>query len=378
MGWIAKNTIILEVRRRLGMKWSVTEKVYIGVTVICVMATVAALISKPAFKPRRTDGYIFIDSDRMILDEVNLTQLDYRLLYLAKNEIYARRGYIFHEKALRDYFKTRAWYQPKFFGVGNLTSIETKNIQSFERYMHRQKQALKKEAGESGDGSSGGFALFDLDGNNEMDEVRYTILGKYRSDFRLQVNRTVLQGAGEALRGGFRIVDLNIDDPYKEIAIEQYGLEKPVTLFYGYDGKFIRLISKVNGLCGNYRHCDGTGRVFAVKRADLLFNWPLKEEYRLNEARQLERSTSYPSFFRTDGRVELTIKKSFYLLKKVNGNQKAFTVKRGEKVRLLGTDNFHWCLLANESGQTGWFAVDNFSVIRQLGLDAREVFAELR
>jgi hypothetical protein len=353
------------------MKRSVMEKIYITVTVLCILTTGAALIFKPAFKRPKTEEYIFIDSDRVILDEVNLARLDYRLLSLAKNEVYARRGYIFHEKALRDYFQTRAWYQPKFIGVGNLSSIEKKNIQSFERYMRQQ-----KDAGQTGDGSSGGFAIFDLDGNNEMDEIRYTILGNYRSDFRLQVNRTAIQGAGEALMSGFRIVDLNIYDRYKEIAIEQYGLERPVTLFYDYDGKSIRLIGKVNGLCGSYRHCDGAGRVFAVKRADLLFDWPLKEEYRLNEARQLERSAN--SYYRTDGRVELKVKKPFVLLRERDGDRKAFTVKRGESVRLMGTDNFHWCLLANESGQRGWFAVDNSSVIRQLGLDAREVFLRNR
>ena len=353
------------------MKRSGIESVFIIVSVICVIATAVVLTSRPAFKPCNTEGYIFIDSDRMILDEINLSQVDYRLLSLAKNEVYARHGYIFHQKALRNYFKTRAWYQPKVFGVGNLTSIEEKNIQSFERYMRRQKHALQTETGKSGEGFSGSFALFDLDGNNEMDEIRYTILGNYRSDFRLQVNRTAIQGAGEALMSGFRIVDLNIYDRYKEIAIEQYGLERPVTLFYDYDGKSIRLIGKVNGLCGSYRHCDGAGRVFAVKRADLLFDWPLKEEYRLNEARQLERSAN--SYYRTDGVVELTVKKPFALLKEVDGKQRAFTVKSGEKVRLLGTDNFHWCLLANERGQTGWFAVDNFTVIRELGLDAREV-----
>jgi hypothetical protein len=353
------------------MKRSGIESVFIIVSVICVIATAVVLTSRPAFKPCNTEGYIFIDSDRMILDEINLSQVDYRLLSLAKNEVYARHGYIFHQKALRNYFKTRAWYQPKVFGVGNLTSIEEKNIQSFERYMRRQKHALQTETGKSGEGFSGSFALFDLDGNNEMDEIRYTILGNYRSDFELRVNQTVIRGAGEALQSGFHIVDLNIYDQYKEIAIEQYGLERPVTRFYGYDGKSIRLIGKVNGLCGNYRRYDGMGRIFAVKRADLLFDWPLKEEYRLTKARQLERSAN--SYYRTDGVVELTVKKPFALLKEVDGKQRAFTVKSGEKVRLLGTDNFHWCLLANGRGQTGWFAVDNFTVIRELGLDVREV-----
>jgi hypothetical protein len=357
------------------MKPGSSRNLYRITMALCLVAILVMLTSKSASNRQKTGGYIFIDSGRMILDEMNLAQLDTRLLYLAKNEIYARHGYIFREKPLQNYFKTRAWYRPQFFWVGNLTSIEKKNIQSFQKYIGQQKQSLKHEVRETGSGTAGALAIFDLDGNNEMDEIRYTIVGNYRSDFQLQVNQTVIQGAGEALKSEFRIVDLDIYDNFKEIAIEQYGLSRTVTLFYCYDGQSIRFIGKINGLCGNYRRSDGAGKVWAEKRSDLLHHWPLKEEYRINGRHQLERSVN--SYFATDGAVELTVKKAFTLYRKRNGDQTAFRVKPGERARLLGTDNCHWCLLANGRGQKGWFAVDNSTIIRELGLDAREVFAGL-
>ncbi|WP_434311006.1 YARHG domain-containing protein [Hominifimenecus sp. rT4P-3] len=42
----------------------------------------------------------------------NFSDASQELLRLAKNEIYARHGYIFRDPALKEYFLTRDWYTP--------------------------------------------------------------------------------------------------------------------------------------------------------------------------------------------------------------------------------------------------------------------------
>ena len=55
--------------------------------------------------------YIFPDSDSRYLSEDELLDLDSDVLKLARNEIFARHGYIFKDKKLQEYFKSTSWYK---------------------------------------------------------------------------------------------------------------------------------------------------------------------------------------------------------------------------------------------------------------------------
>jgi len=48
-----------------------------------------------------------------------------------------------------------------------------------------------------------------------------------------------------------------------------------------------------------------------------------------------------------------------------------------QKVRITATDNEHWCYLEGEDGTVGWFYVDGYYDIPDVGLTAPEVFAGL-
>lgn len=65
-------------------------------------------------------------------DVENLTKYD---LQTMRNEIFARHGYCFKKKDLRDYFENEDWYVPDNVDVKDLlTTIEKKNIQLIKRY----------------------------------------------------------------------------------------------------------------------------------------------------------------------------------------------------------------------------------------------------
>lgn len=46
-------------------------------------------------------------------EEEDFQQLPPEMIHLAKNEIYARHGYIFKDDDLQNYFMGCAWYQPE-------------------------------------------------------------------------------------------------------------------------------------------------------------------------------------------------------------------------------------------------------------------------
>ena len=55
-------------------------------------------------------------------------------LRLARNEIYARHGFVFQSDDLRAYFKSQDWYIPDSSFSGNLSSIEKSNVDFIKSY----------------------------------------------------------------------------------------------------------------------------------------------------------------------------------------------------------------------------------------------------
>jgi hypothetical protein len=70
-----------------------------------------------------------------LLNANDLTGLSNAELRIMRNEIYARHGYIFQSKDLRDYFSKKSWYIPLHRDVSDkLTDIEIKNINFLKKH----------------------------------------------------------------------------------------------------------------------------------------------------------------------------------------------------------------------------------------------------
>lgn len=82
--------------------------------------------------------YIFWDSNIRYLTENEVASLSLQQLNYAKNEIYARRGYIFQSQELRDYFESKYWYYgiipSSQFSYTVFNNYETANIELLKRY----------------------------------------------------------------------------------------------------------------------------------------------------------------------------------------------------------------------------------------------------
>lgn len=72
-------------------------------------------------------GFIFYNSSYTYLTKAQIIKLTNFKLGIARNEIYARHGYIFSLKQFRAYFNSQSWYKPTTTTV-TLNSIETYNV----------------------------------------------------------------------------------------------------------------------------------------------------------------------------------------------------------------------------------------------------------
>ena len=69
-----------------------------------------------------SDGYVLADSSRRVYPDSELRKMSDYSLYIARNEIPARHGYIFSDSELEGYFKSKDWYR------GTLTGDEFRSI----------------------------------------------------------------------------------------------------------------------------------------------------------------------------------------------------------------------------------------------------------
>lgn len=85
----------------------------------------AEVIETAAFN----DVYIIPNSDWVYLDEEDLIYLSSAELRIARNEIYARHGYVFDSEDLKVYFNQKGWYVPDPDYNGALSAVEEYNVE---------------------------------------------------------------------------------------------------------------------------------------------------------------------------------------------------------------------------------------------------------
>lgn len=83
----------------------------------------------------RTDVGNWPEASKRLLKTADVENLVKSELELMRNEIFARHGYCFNKKHLRQQFENESWYIPNTIDIkGHLTDIEKKNIALIKRY----------------------------------------------------------------------------------------------------------------------------------------------------------------------------------------------------------------------------------------------------
>ncbi len=91
------------------------------------------LFSYSIISVEEIDGFLLPDSDSRYYGEDELSSWTQETLRYARNEIYARHGYIFESEDLQDYFESQSWYegtiQSSDFDYDILNAYEKANIE---------------------------------------------------------------------------------------------------------------------------------------------------------------------------------------------------------------------------------------------------------
>ncbi|MEH7304535.1 YARHG domain-containing protein [Neobacillus drentensis] len=72
--------------------------------------------------------HILPASDKRVMSVEDIANLTKGQLRLARNEIYARHGYIFKSQDLQTYFSSKSWYHPDHSFDGSLNEVEKENV----------------------------------------------------------------------------------------------------------------------------------------------------------------------------------------------------------------------------------------------------------
>ena len=85
------------------------------------------------------DAFLF-PSDSVLITEEELEKLDGKTVELIKNEIYARHGYIFTNRALKKYFESFNWYESnEEYSPNLLNQTEKTNLKTIKKFQSREK-----------------------------------------------------------------------------------------------------------------------------------------------------------------------------------------------------------------------------------------------
>jgi hypothetical protein len=91
-------------------------------------------------KMNSPEYYFFRESEIEKLLESDISGLSIENLALARNEIFARHGYVFKSDPFESYFNNKSWYKPdpSFKGLGEeFSAIESYNIQLILNYENK-------------------------------------------------------------------------------------------------------------------------------------------------------------------------------------------------------------------------------------------------
>lgn len=90
--------------------------------------------NKKAFQYNKNAG-AFAQASQRLLQESDVNELNKDALSEMRNNIFARHGYVFYKKAIRDTYEKADWYVPyKIDVTGDLTKIEKTNIDLIKRF----------------------------------------------------------------------------------------------------------------------------------------------------------------------------------------------------------------------------------------------------
>lgn len=305
--------------------------------------------------------YILPDSNKIMMTESHLNDLYTEQIDLARNEIYARHGYVFTKSEYKEYFMSKSWYNPDpSFSMEKLSDIEKKNAEFLKNYKERSFEKLILL-------ESSNLSL-DLNGDSIKENISFSC--KQGSDtFTLVVNNTKFEGTGYNLDGEIYICDIDKSDRYKELAVTESGPSSDyATEFFLYDGKNLVSMGKIEGDAYFIKILEN-GTVVTQTRGRILQTWFYSDVYKLSNNHKLINVPKDLYKMNTFVRLKKPLN-----VKKSRESDETFKIPQGEIAVILRTDNKEWCEIMDSNGRIGWFALENYGHLKGTEMDTSEVF----
>ncbi len=331
-------------------------------------------ITKKEYKEATGNVYLIESSNVEKIDISHIYNFDEELLALARNEIYARHGYIFSKPIYKEYFSDKIWYTPtKKISEIQLSEEEKYNIS----YLEWQEKCVKEGSSEPYNRRPqrafcdmyrfNADEPFKMDLNNDGIEEEIIFQSKTRDEWSVGTGVIKINGkASEEITGEFQhniwVVDIDEADNYKELVINDMGPSSDYEdSYYYYDGTQLVFMGEVTGELNSQsnaiRNYVENGILHASIRCDIIgtawYNW----DYRLTSDHKLQEIPSdyCETSWQTYTRKPITIYESNQL------SSKKTKYKTGLPMLIVGTDLKEWVKVQLEDGKYGWFNTKEFN-----------------
>lgn len=338
------------------------------------------------------DEYIFPTSSIYKLDPAVLAEMSDNILWIARNEIYARHGRQFDNWYLQQYFNRCTWYKgeipPQNFQENVLNQMEKENLELLlaaeKEYDRRHPYPSRYQASET--------AREDLNGDGTAEQIRYQVTEQESRETLCTItvngetytaNELVCsQSEGIMLNPTmdcFFISDILENDGCLEIAVLDEGpSEDPVTYFFQYDGT-LSCIGLVPGipfadLNGGVNGFNGFGNIAGESRVDLIETAYLQDNRWYDGSRIVDLGIKWYDFVPSASHV---LYEELPVYCEWDETSAAAVIPAQREVFFLSTDREGWILVKGKDGSQGYMLVEDGNVV-ELNKPAAEVFSGLR
>lgn len=221
----------------------------------------------------------------------------------------------------------------------------------------------------------------DLDGDGKAEKIEFAAPrmagGDACCEFSIAINghrSPVFHGV--SLTGEIAVVDIDSTDNLLELAVPEYGPSDDYAVhFFRYvQGRLVAIGDLPGSMQPDWRTLlvDGSGVVRTRCRGKILQTWFYPCMFKVSSAGTFERlhEATYPM------NTELTMLQELHLVSRIGDTNPSVTLRPGDKITVLCSDDERWCQVETHDGRVGWFEVLAYDKLAD-GRHAGEVFKGL-
>lgn len=319
------------------------------------------------------DSYLLEQTTTDQLTIYDYVYLNKEAIKLARNEIYARHGYIFEDKYYQDIFNKKSWYKPsvKDASAIKLSDVENYNVLCLKWWEKADRNAwqhsLEKGFNDCYQFNANQTFTMDLNNDGIQEEISCKNIMQdedYASSASIEINGKVQ----DTLEGNFQpniwVVDVDPNDDYKELVIYDQGPSgDPVDTYYYYDGQKLVKMGSVEGHLNDDDYIENK-TLHAVKRFDILGTTRYRWDYELTEDHTWK---EVPCTW-MDAKIPIIAQQPINIYSDANIESSKRSFKAGTSFETIGTDLEEWIQVKLEDGSRGWINIIEYPTYQLGGL----------